>query len=151
MLLLACVLVASAATIVNKPDYMGRTRPMKSNGEAMTTPETMKMFATNHAMMVGVMQHQLSLLESSEQESLHAQMEAHKIDVARRVLAVRDADDVPERSVEDIARAIKHVEDAHAAFHAGNKDFHITHKDAIGSFMELHNERVSTAYGCVCV
>ena len=139
-ILMISMVVASAAAI-NTPDYMGVNKPMKSNGEAMTTPETMNMFATNHAMMVGVMQHQLSLLESSEQESLHAEMDAHKVDVARRVRAVRHAEDVPTRSVEDFAAAIKHVEDAHAAFHAENKDFHVTHKDAIASFMELHNAR----------
>jgi hypothetical protein len=141
-ILMISMVVASAAAI-NTPDYMGVNKPMKSNGEAMSAPETMNMFATNHAMMVGVMQHQLSLLESSEQESLHAEMDAHKVDIARRVRAVRHAEDVPTRSVEDVAAAIKHVEDAHAAFHAENKDFHVTHKDAIASFMELHNARAA--------
>ena len=107
------------------------------------------------ASTVNAMQHQLSLPESSVQEVPRVEMNAahNNADVARRVRrAVCHAEDVPERSIVDVAATITHVEPKGtqaALLHNDTMDLHIAHRDAtVVSFVEPHNSRGESSVVC---
>ena len=103
------------------------------------------------ASTVNAMQHQLSLPESSVQEVPRVEMNAahNNADVARRVRrAVCHSEDVPERSIVDVAATITHVEPKGtqaALLHNDTMDLHI---DATVSFVEPHNSRGESSVVC---